>query len=185
MNTSKLIKIAASLGLAAAFALSGAIPAFPVFAEEGSIETIDVGTVDGVKENGSASGITVSENGTIVSSNTGSTSSSSAQSSTGVSSGNTDSYNSGEIVMSTYNSMSSTNDVLNSIDLRGCVYCWSDFDDRWSNFAQRNDWTGAESCNHQCNCVCYYLLCTADPDVVYCVGCFLISLFCARKGAFL
>lgn len=115
MNTSKLMKIAASLGLAAAFALPGAITVSPVFAEEGSIETIDVGTVDGVKENDSNPGITVSENGTIVSGNTGNTNGSSAQSSTGASSGKTDSYNSGETVMSTYSSMSSTNDVLNSI----------------------------------------------------------------------
>lgn len=115
MKTSKFLKIAASLGLAAAFVFPGVITTTPVFAEEGSIETIDVGTVDGVKGSVSNPGITVAGNGEIIPSNTENTSGSSAQGSAGVSSDNTASYNSGETVMSTYSSMSSTNDVLNSI----------------------------------------------------------------------
>lgn len=107
MKTSKFLKIAASLGLAAAFVFPGVIKTAHVFAEEGSVETIDIGTVDGVKDNTSNPSLKVSPDGTIASDNTGSTS--------GASSDSTTSYNPGETVMTTYSSMSSTNDVLNSI----------------------------------------------------------------------
>lgn len=107
MKTSKFLKIAASLGIAAAFVFPGVIKTAPVFAEEGSVETIDIGTVNGVKDNTSNPSLKVSPDGTIASDNAGSTS--------GTSSDSRDSYNPGETVMTTYSSMSSTNDVLNSI----------------------------------------------------------------------